>query len=118
MGIMRETQVACQKKGKDNEKGTATQECHYALCYTAKFAQKRCDHIETGAGVSVATYTEDLNKLIKYHDVHCNDGGKDGKGRRNARFDCKDFFFVQFARRFPVSAKESGIDACISNTTA
>mmetsp|Transcript_80081 Transcript_80081/g.154811 ORF Transcript_80081/g.154811 Transcript_80081/m.154811 type:complete len:146 (+) Transcript_80081:101-538(+) len=110
---MRETQYAC----KGNPHGQANRECNFAVCYTAHLARKRCGHIETGSGASTATFDEDLDKLAEFHGIHCKDGGQGGKGRRNARFDCKGEFFTQFAAAYPSSAEASGLNDCLANAS-
>eukprot|EP00746_Dinoflagellata_sp_MGD_P162056 gnl/MRDRNA2_/MRDRNA2_89452_c0_seq1.p2 gnl/MRDRNA2_/MRDRNA2_89452_c0~~gnl/MRDRNA2_/MRDRNA2_89452_c0_seq1.p2 ORF type:complete len:159 (+),score=40.95 gnl/MRDRNA2_/MRDRNA2_89452_c0_seq1:78-554(+) len=116
--VMRETQAAC----KGNAYGSSDDKCNFALCYSADLNRDRCaDVVTTGAPKNV-NFPDDLEKLIKFHDVKCDGGEQKGEGIRNARFDCGkvdedglwDKEFLQtFAGEYPVSAETSGVQACI-----
>merc|ERR1719248_113925 len=118
--VMRETQAAC----KGNSYGSSDDKCNFALCYAADLNRDRCgDVVTTGAPKNV-NFPDDLDKLVKFHDVKCDGGEQKGSGIRNARFDCgkvdsdglwdKEGLFLQrFTQEFPASAETSGLKACV-----
>ncbi|CAK0837572.1 unnamed protein product [Prorocentrum cordatum] len=124
VAVMRETQAVC----KPEPYGKSSDQCNFALCHTADLNRGRCaDVVTTGAPKSV-NFPDDLDKLLDFHAVDCQDGGQGGKGVRNAMYDCGKVppdgtwtprdeptaaFLAQFASRSPASARTSGLLACL-----
>merc|ERR1719223_2464393 len=118
VAMMRETQYAC----KGNAFGKSDDDCHYAMCYTADLGRKSCEDIVTDSTPGTK-FGEQLDDLLEHHGVDCDDGGMNGEGQRNARFDCgsvpadglsEGSFLESFARRYPASAEVSGLKKCFA----
>jgi len=71
------------------------------------------------------TFADDLEHLVRFHDIACEDGAQGDGGVRNARFDCDSVnedgmwdkdgdkeFFVQFATKYPHAVKSAKKIAC------
>mmetsp|Transcript_31813 Transcript_31813/g.62561 ORF Transcript_31813/g.62561 Transcript_31813/m.62561 type:complete len:155 (-) Transcript_31813:74-538(-) len=109
VGVMRETKAACEGTG--NSYGSSSEECNFALCYTADLNRGRCESVVTTGAPKNVKFSEELDQMIEFHAVTCDDGAQGGKGIRNAKFDCgkvKGAFVQKFATSYPISWHAAG----------
>merc|ERR1719424_648618 len=115
--VARETVAAC----KGLAYGESNDSCNFALCYSADLNRGRCTDVVTDGTPKNVNFPDQLDKLIKFHGVTCEDGAQGGEGIRNARFDCGSVdksglsFLQSFAHSYPVSAETSGVKACLKS---
>merc|ERR1719265_2948864 len=103
VAVMRETQATCD----GIPYGSSDDACNFAVCYTADLNRERCADVVTDGAPTNVNFPDDLDKIVEFHAIKCDNGGAGGDGIRNAKFDCGAVgptFLEEFAAKYPASA--------------
>jgi len=72
VGVMRETQQACEgEPGHRLKYGESNFDCNFNVCVLADLNRERCADVATDGTPTTKMFPEDLDKLLNFHGIDC-----------------------------------------------